>query len=185
MWVGGVGVGKGVGWVGREGGSVRVSWCVGGGCGGWRGGDRGLWWVGGAAGGCGGYGGQRVIGGGQEFVGGQDLVGRGGQGVVGCRVVLVRGSEVWLGESQSICVGCYYIEYIYTCNIEYYILYHVYGGRKVWICTIHGSVLCAGNPWIARTRIYVSIFICLYLFIYLLLFFNPCTCMACINQLAS
>ena len=36
---------------------------------------------------------------------------------------------------------------------------HVYVGHKVWICAIpklrcanHGSVLCAGNQWIACTR---------------------------------
>ena len=41
---------------------------------------------------------------------------------------------------------------------HYIIIMYNYVGRRVWICAIHGlrcanhgSVLCVGNPWIART----------------------------------
>ena len=43
-------------------------------------------------------------------------------------------------------------------------------------CANHGSVLCVGNPWSARTRLK---------YLFLFYFFNPCTCMTCINLLAS
>ena len=43
---------------------------------------------------------------------------------------------------------------IFVCHLLN--LFHIYVGHKVWICAIHGSyanhgsVLCAGNPWIVH-----------------------------------
>ena len=55
-----------------------------------------------------------------------------------------------------------------------YLIDNIYVGRKVWICRlrVHVRLNCI--------FLYLSFSFCFYLY-----FLNPCTCMACINQLTS
>ena len=67
----------------------------------------------------------------------------------------------------------------------------MYVGRKVWICAIHRALR---KPWIctlcwqSMDFVYMNsqfFYFLFFLFLFFILFysFNPCTCMACINQL--
>ena len=89
----------------------------------------------------------------------------------------VKEGVTWMSVELDMCVYVFYK----TC-----IVIHMLGAKNGFAqsiglhCANHGSVLCAGNPWIVlRTRTFQCIF-----YIYFNIFY-PCTCRAGINQLAS